>query len=199
MTLTAGPEFKNDAHHMVLWTKDTFEGDLKIEYEYSRLDEATNCVNILYIQATGSGNSPYAQDISKWSDLREVPSMKTYYNHMHTYHISYAVGDKKYIRGRRYIPETQGLKGTDLKPDYFTPELFATGVKHHITVIKQDRYLYMRVENPDQVSYFHMFNPDLPVISEGRIGLSHMFCARHATRIFALVFLNNIRPDTIYP
>ena len=30
MTLTAGPEFKNDAHHMVLWIKYSFEGDLKI-------------------------------------------------------------------------------------------------------------------------------------------------------------------------
>ena len=39
MTLKAGPEFKNDAHHMVLWTKDSFEGDLKIEYDYTRLDE----------------------------------------------------------------------------------------------------------------------------------------------------------------
>lgn len=182
MTLTAGPEFKNDAHHMVLWTKDSFEGDLKIEYEYTRLDEARNCVNILYIQATGSGKCPYAQDISKWSDLRKVPSMKTYYNHMHAYHISYAVGDKKYIRGRRYIPDKQGLKGTDLKPDYFTPELFATGVKHHITVIKKDRDLYMRVENPDRVVYCHMNNAELPVISEGRIGLRHMFTrsARYA-------------------
>ncbi len=33
MTLTAGPEFRNDAHHMVLWTKDSFAGDLKIEFE----------------------------------------------------------------------------------------------------------------------------------------------------------------------
>ena len=76
----------------------------------------------------------------------------------------------------------QGLKGTELKPDYSTPNLFATGVKHRITVIKQDRYLYMRVENPDQVAYFHMINPDLPVISEGRIGLRHMFTrsARYA-------------------
>jgi hypothetical protein len=80
---------------------------------------------------------------------------------MNTYHISYAAhpGTKKaYIRGRRYMPEKQGLNGTELKPDYSTPKLFATGVKHHITVIKQDRYLYMRVENPDQVAYFHMFN-----------------------------------------
>lgn len=33
MTLSAGPEFKNDAHHMVLWTRQSFEGNLKIEYE----------------------------------------------------------------------------------------------------------------------------------------------------------------------
>lgn len=38
MQLTAGPQFKNDSHHMVLWTKDSFKGDLKIEYEYTRLD-----------------------------------------------------------------------------------------------------------------------------------------------------------------
>ena len=182
MTLTAGPEFRNDAHHMVLWTKDSFEGDLKIEYDYTRLDEAPNCVTILYIQATGSGEGLYAKDITKWSELRKVPAMKTYYNHMNTYHISYAVGDKRYIRGRRYIPEKKGLKGTELKPDYFTPELFATGVKHHITAIKKDRDLYMRVGNPDQVVYCHIANPGLPVITAGRIGLRHMFTrsARYA-------------------
>ena len=40
----------------------------------------------------------------------------------------------------------------------------------------------MRVENPDQVVYCHMTNPDLPVITEGRIGLRHMFTrsARYA-------------------
>ena len=44
MTLTAGPEFRNDAHHMVLWTKESFEGDLKIEYDYTRLDSEKRCV-----------------------------------------------------------------------------------------------------------------------------------------------------------
>jgi hypothetical protein len=80
------------------------------------------------------------------------------------------------------MPERQGLKGTALKPDYFTPKLFATGVKHHITVIKKNRDLHVRVENPDQVVYCHMPNPDLPVITEGRIGLRHMFTrsARYA-------------------
>ena len=185
MTLTAGPEFRNDAHHMVLWTKDSFEGDLKIEYEYTRLDKAPNCVTILYIQATGSGNVPYAKDITKWNALRKVPAMNMYFDHMNTYHISYAANpgtEDAYVRGRRYMPQRQGLKGTELKPDYSTPELFATGVKHRITVIKRDRDLHVRVENPDLVVYCHMTNPDLPVITEGRIGLRHMFTrsARYA-------------------
>ncbi len=181
MELTAGPEFRNDAHHMVLWTKESFEGDLKIEYDYTRLDNEKRCVTILYIQATGSGEGPYAKDISEWNELRRVPSMKTYFNNMNTYHISYAAfpnfGDDRtsYIRGRRYMPNKTGLRGTDLDPDYFPEGLFATGIEHRVTVIKKDRDLYMRVENPDGVSYFHMTNPELPVITEGRIGLRHMF------------------------
>jgi len=181
MTLTAGPQFKNDSHHMVLWTKDSFKGDLKIEYEYTRLDSETRCVNILYIQATGSGEEPYAEDISKWNELRKVPSMKTYYNHMNTYHISYAafpnVGDSRnsYIRARRYMPNRTGLKGTNLKPDYYPKGLFATGVPHKITVIKKDRDIFMRIENPEQVYYCRMTNTNLPIVTQGRIGLRHMF------------------------
>jgi lysophospholipase L1-like esterase len=178
MSLTAGPQFKDDSHHMVLWTKDSFKGDLKIEYEYTRLDSETRCVNILYIQATGSGKEPYAADISKWNDLRKVPSMKTYYNHMNTYHISYSANpgtSEQYIRGRRYMPNRTGLKGTNLKPDYYPKGLFASGVPHKITVIKKDRDIFMRIKNPEQVYYCRMSNTNLPIVTEGRIGLRHMF------------------------
>lgn len=179
MTLAGGPEFKNDAHHMVLWTKREFSGDLKIEYDYTRLDEEHRCVTILYIQATGSGKDAYAKDITEWNELRKVPAMKTYYNNMNTYHISYAANPdengKSYIRGRRYMPHKTGLRGTDLEPDYWPVGLFKTGVKHHITVIKTERALHMRVENPEQVYYCRLQNPRLPVITEGRIGLRHMF------------------------
>ena len=181
MELTAGPEFKNDAHHMVLWTQDNFTGDVKIEYDYTRLDQATNCVNILYIQATGSGEEPYVKDITEWNELRRVPAMRMYYDHMHTYHISYAAnpneGDdnRAYIRARRYMPNATGLKGSNLEPDYFPQGLFETGVPHKITVIKKARDLYMKVENAEQTLYCHMSNPDLPAITEGRIGLRHMF------------------------
>ena len=181
MTLTAGPTFKNDAHHMVLWTKESFKGDLKIEFDYTRLDKEMRCVTILYVQATGSGKAPYTKDITNWNELRKVPAMKTYYNHMNTYHVSYAAfpneGEDRtsYIRGRRYMPEKKGLQGTDLNPDYYPKGLFATGVKHHITVIKKDREITMRIENPEQVFYCKMSNPKLPIITEGRIGLRHMF------------------------
>lgn len=181
MTLTAGPEFKNDAHHMVLWTKQRFKGDLKIEFDYTRLDTERQCVTILYIQATGSGKGPYSTDISTWNDLRKIPSMRTYFNHMNAYHISYAAfpnqgtNRTQYIRGRRYMPEKKGLKGTDMEPDYVPEGLFATGVKHRITVIKTDRDLFMRIENPDQAYYCHLKNPTLPIIAEGRIGLRHMY------------------------
>jgi hypothetical protein len=180
MTLIAGPEFRNDAHHMVLWTKDSFKGDLKIEYEYTRLDNETNCVNILFIQATGSGESPYYKDITQWNELRRVPAMRMYFNHMNTFHISYAAfpndeDTTPYIRGRRYMPNATGLQGTDLKPDYYPEGLFEPNVPHQITVIKRDKDLFMRIENPEQVYYCHLSNHDLPGIEEGRIGLRHMF------------------------
>jgi len=180
MELTAGPEFRNNAHHMVLWTKDVFEGDVKIEYDYTRLDDETRCVTILYIQATGSGEEPYVKDITEWNELRKVPAMSMYFDHMNTYHISYAAfpndeDSTSYIRARRYMPNATGLNGTDLEPDYYPKGLFETGVPHKITVIKKDRDIFMRVENADQTVYFHMGNPDLPPITEGRIGLRHMF------------------------
>ena len=181
MTLTAGPESKNDAHHMVLWTKQEFAGDLKIEYDFTRTDKASQFVTILYIQATGSGKGQFAKDITKWNELRKVPAMSTYYDNMHTYHLSYAAfGESKqdktsYIRGRRYMPHAKGLKDTELTPDYHFDTLFATGVKHHITIVKRDRDLFVRVQNPDEVRYCHLQNGKLPVITEGRIGLRHMF------------------------
>ena len=150
---------------MVLWTKQSFEGDLKIEYDYTRIDNETRCVNILYIQATGSGKGPYARDISQWNELRKVPAMATYFNHMHAYHISYAAfpnsGENRvsYIRARRYLPEGKGLKGTELAPDYDPQGFFAQGVTHHITVIKKDRDLFHAGREPGAVGHYPLPQP----------------------------------------
>lgn len=181
MTLTAGPEFRNDAHHMVLWTKDSFAGDVKIEFEYTRLDEGNRAVNIIFIQATGSGDGPHAKDIREWQDLRRVPAMSTYFNNMHLYHISYAaftndgLATSSYLRARRYMPDGRGLRGTGLKPEYESKTLFEPGVPHKVTVIKTDRDLHMRVENADETFYGHFQNTDHPIVTQGRIGIRHMF------------------------
>lgn len=178
MTLAAGPEFKNDAHHVVLWTRESFAGDLKIEYEITRHDESTQGgIILLYIQATGSGEGKFTNDIFQWNELRKVPAMATYFNNMHLYHISFATnpGEPGYLRGRRYMPGEPGLKGTELAPEYTAEGLLAKGVPHRVTVIKKDRDLFMRITNPAGTRHYHIANTKLPIITEGRIGLRHMF------------------------
>jgi hypothetical protein len=182
MEFYAGPVPAEDSSHSVLWARKSFSGNIKIEYEYTRLDAATKYVNILYIQATGSGKGDFSEDIFQWSEMRRIPAMRMYFNHMNTYHISYAAFgntdelDKlDYIRARRYMPESgKGLKGTDLAPDYFDSGLFQPGVKHQITVIKHGNDLYMEINDPNKRMICHWKNTSLPPIENGRIGLRHM-------------------------
>lgn len=182
MEFYAGPVPAEDSSHAVLWTRQIFSGSVKIEYEYTRLDAATKYVNILYIQATGSGLGDFHEDIFEWSDLRRVPAMRMYFNHMNTYHISYAAyantnleSPEDYIRVRRYMPESgRGLEVTDLAPDYFRTGLFKPGVRHEITVIKHGNDLYMEIAAPDKKMLCHWKNTGLPPIEKGRVGLRHM-------------------------
>jgi hypothetical protein len=177
MELTSGPEARNDAHHMVLWTKAAFTGDLRIDYEFTRLDSSKDGVNILYIQATGSGAGPYHADIATWSELRRIPAMKQYFNHMNTYHISYSVGfpGNEYVRARRYLPEGKGLNGSEITPDYGRSDLFEPGVPHRLTLVKRGQTLFLRVQNPGGAHYFTWRNTQFPPITAGRVGLRQMF------------------------
>ena len=182
MEFYAGSVPAEDSSHSVLWTRKSFSGNVKIEYEYTRLDAATKYVTILYIQATGSGQGNFSGEIFNWSEMRRIPAMRMYFNHMNTYHISYAAygnanADEQhdYIRARRYMPESgNGLKGTDLEPDYFDTGLFQPGVKHQITVIKYGNDLYMEINGPNKKMLCHWKNSSLPPIENGRIGLRHM-------------------------
>lgn len=178
MTFKAGPMFDNDAHHDVLWTKEIFEGDLKIEYDFTRLDKEARCVNIIYIQASGMGQLPYYEDIAEWKELRSVPAMDKYYSKMHTYHISYAAftNDNKitpgYIRARRYMADK--LEGTEIKPDYSPEGFFEPGVKHHFTIIKKGQELFMHISNNVNKKLCYWNNRELKPINKGRIGLRQM-------------------------
>ncbi len=181
MDYFAGHEAHNDTGHTVLWTKQQFAGDLKIEYDFTRLDTSRLGVNILYLLASGSGKGHYKKDLFEWNELRRVPAMRQYYNHVNTYHISYAAfsfksGVPEYIRARRYMPETgQGLDGTALMPEYENSGLFAKGVKHHIIVIRRGERLYMQVSNSTQTKLFWFNTSNFPAIISGRVGLRQMW------------------------
>jgi len=199
MQFTAGPVPRENASHAVLWTKQSFSGDLKIEYEYTRTDDANQYVNILYIQATGSEEEGYPTDIDEWADQRTIPAMSTYWGNMHVYHISYAaygrdpvLDDYDYIRARRYRPDVTPKKnGPILEPDtYERTGLFAPGVPHQITAIKKDKEIFMMIRNPDKEYLCHWENTDHPAITEGPIGLRHMWTRGARYRNFRVSTLN---------
>ncbi|MEK6479422.1 DUF1961 family protein [Catalinimonas sp. 4WD22] len=185
MELIAGAEHGNDTCHTVLWTKQSFQGDICIEYDYTRTDTITRCVNILYFHATGKGNAEYPSDISLWNDKRVVPHMRTYFNHMNAYHISYAAfsateysGDNDYIRLRRYNPNTEGLAETDVPGDHFSTGLFQPNVSYHIEVVKYGDQIEMHITNKADTSETLVCKWDVsmyPSNESGRIGLRHMY------------------------
>jgi hypothetical protein len=181
MHLQAGPEFGNDAHHMVLWTKQSFEGDVKIEFDYTRTDNETKAVNILYIQATGKEEGEFTRDIFEWNHLRKIPSMRTYFNNMKTLHISFAAfpnneETEDYIRVRRYpILPDKGFRELEVEPTFFDTGLFKTGETYQVTVIKTDERLFFKVIGKDDSKLYSWDTSHLPPLKEGRIGLRHMY------------------------
>lgn len=189
MRLSAGPEAGNHAHHAVLWSRQIFEGDVMIEYDFLRNDTSkANAVNIIYIQAQGSGEPGFGKDISTWADKRELPAMKLYFDNMDTYHISYATDgiapapeSGHYVRARRYMPAMkQGLEGTDLAPDYLNVDMFKPDITYHITIIKSGSELYFKAEGEGDSNVFYFDGSTHPPVEKGRIGLRHMY-TRSAT------------------
>lgn len=165
--------------YAVLWTKDSFNGNLKIEYDFLRADDNPNGVNILYIQATGHERKGYGKDISKWSKKRTNAYMSDYYAHMHTYHLSYAASKEDYIRGRRYLPDQwlpdkAKLWGTAIKGESKHVGIFGDKQWVHVTVIKYVKELYVQFQHPNKTVYLHLKNTDKPAIEEDRIGLRLM-------------------------
>lgn len=197
MVFSAGPIRGDNGSHNVLWTKASFEGDVKIEFDYTRLDDIDYAVNILYIQATGIGENPYEEDISEWSNLRIVPYMNRYFRHMNLLHISYAAFPLKegpqqdYIRARRYpvLPGQNFGQDTRLLPDYENTGLFQPGVDYHFVCIKQGDQLFLQVSNEEVARLFAWDTSTFEPITEGRVGIRHMYtrAARYANVSISLL------------
>lgn len=196
MEFKAGPTIFDDSCHAVLWTKKSFKGDIKIEYDYTRTDKETKQVNIIYIQACGIGKNPYKKDIAQWSNLRTIPAMKTYFNNMNALHISYAAFgqqnnniNKDYIRIRKYPRKANQdfNKSTEISPAYFNTGLFKTDKTYKITIIKANNKLYFKVLGDNTSELFFWNLNESQSVQFGRVGLRHMYTrsARyHNFRIF---------------
>lgn len=182
MHFAAGLEAWNDAHHAVLWTKASFSGDIKIEYDYTRTDTANKFVTILYIQATGDEEEEkFTKDIMEWKEYRDVPAMRKYFKNMNLLHISYAAfGNdgmgKYYTRARRYpLEKDKPFNSFMVEPSYDNKGFIKTGQKYHVTAIKSGRMLYFKLESKDGVEFFSWDCSKFDPITEGRIGLRHMY------------------------
>lgn len=182
MVFAAGPVPKEQASHAVLWTKQSFEGNIKIEYDYTRLDSMTNetAVNILYIQATGLGTEDSPTDIFLSTRSREVPWMKSYFLNMNALHISYSAtgpGPARYVSARRYPAKTikDFQQGTQIQPIYENIDLFKPGETYHITAVKEGNRLTFTAERNGVTQKFEWDASAFPPVNEGRIGLRHMW------------------------
>jgi len=183
MNFIAGPVNRDDAHHAVLWTKKSFKDDIKMEFNYTRTDSQLVNVNILYIQAAGIGTAPYDKDISKWDELREIPTMSIYYNYMNPLHISFAAFPMvnndpadDYIRVRKYpITNDRTFDETEIPPAFFKTGLFLPDVTYKITMIKTISKLFFQVKGEGVEKLFSWELKEGQSPKEGRIGLRHMY------------------------
>jgi hypothetical protein len=178
----AGPRRGEDADHAVLWTRATYDGDVKLTFDYTRTDEAVRDVNILYIHAQGTGEGPYAADLAQWAELRRVPAMRIYFQNLRAWHLSYAafvntgpVDQPDYIRVRRYpVTPERTFDQTEVPPTIEGTGLFKTGVTYAVTVIKTTTALHLQVRGDGQDRSFRWDLSSFDGPNEGRIGLRHM-------------------------
>lgn len=183
LLFSAGDVEGDDACHAVLWTKQSFSGDIKITYNYTRTDTRQNWVNIVYIHATGIGEKPYDKDISTWSNLRMIPYMSSYFKYMNALHISYAAYDDELPKGQDYIrlrkypvaPKANFSKTTEIAPSYFNTGLFVPGKEYQITIIKKAKQFYFHVKGDGQEKLYSWDISSAANITEGRVGLRHMY------------------------
>ncbi len=182
MNFAAGPQNRDDAHHAVLWTKKSFEGDVKIQYNYTRTDSQNINVNILFIQASGTGIHEFSKDITLWNKYREIPTMSKYYYNMDPLHLSYAAfptvnedPENDYVRVRKYPAEEGKFGETEILPTFFKTGLFLPYVEYSITVIKSNSKLYFKVEGDNRAEVFSWDLLPEQSPSKGRIGLRHMY------------------------
>jgi hypothetical protein len=178
------------AHHAVLWTKQVFEGDLRISYKMTRIDSSDYGTTLLYIQAQGVGTEPYVEDIAKWSELREIPAMSRYWKYMNLYSISF----RENLRCKRYPwvdPSGERYPNGGLIKPMVDYARIHPGKKYNVEVEKRADSITLRLHELESAAMITDFTWDITKIPEelksieqGRIGLRHMSTRQFIYRDF---------------
>jgi len=155
-----------DAQHAVLWTRQEFEGDIRISYTYTKLPDCS-WQKLIYVQAQGIGEKPYVEDIYTWRDLREVSIMSSYFNHMNL--IGLSLRDE--IRCKRY--PWSDLEGSELKTE-FMPRAVSKGMPEgrafHCLVEKRKKSISLRITDAEtgEPAVDHIWDLTDEEVLEGR-------------------------------
>lgn len=169
------------AHHAVLWTKQVFEGDIRITYEMTRVDTSDYGNTLLYIQAQGLGNDEYPEDISRSSPSRDISAMDKYFSYMNLISLSFRenLRCKRYpLRDENGEPYPQGV----IEPivDYIG---MIPGKRYRVDVEKRAESMRLQLSDAESGEKYTDQTWDLTLIDDriepktvtkGRIGLRHM-------------------------
>lgn len=171
------------AHHAVLWTKQVFEGDIRITFEMTRLDESDYGNTLLYIMAQGVGYGQYDEDITEWQAMRNVSAMSKYFSNMDLLSISF----RHNLRARRYPlrnhpdPSKEAHGGTAMPyVDYIG---MIPGKTYLVEAEKRGPDLTLRLFDQATGEEYVDYTWDMtqledgktaPVLDKGRIGIRHM-------------------------
>lgn len=190
---------KFDSHHAVLWTRQEFEGDIRISFELTRLE--VDWANLIYIHAQGIGTPPYTEDIYEWKELREVASMDKYFRYMNLMSLSL----RGEIRCRRYpwFDVSKDLKYDDNLVEPMVPhEGLPAGKTYSVVIVKRKDTCTLRIREVDSDAFIIDYTWDLtdysparqvPYVEKGRIGLRQMGGNKALYRNFKVERLSDIK------
>lgn len=170
-----------DAQHAVLWTRQEFEGNIRISYKYTKLPEC-GWQKLIYVQAQGIGEEPYVEDIHAWREHREVAVMSEYFKYMNLVSLSL----RNTVRCKRY--PVMDLEGQRM-PSEFKPRAKNKGLEigHELQVVieKSKESIRLRIKDVETGQYAvdHSWdlsdkeiveNREVQFVDKGRIGLRLM-------------------------
>jgi len=171
-----------DAQHAVLWTRQQFEGDIRITYTYTKLP-GCSWQKLIYVQARGIGEAPYVKDIHAWRNLRQVAKMNMYFNYMDLIGLSL----REEIRCKRY-PWSDVERDIELENEFLPRgenRGMEIGREYHVLVEKRKKSILLRITDAetgkDVVDHTWgltdekvLENRNPRFIDKGRIGIRQM-------------------------